>query len=222
MSSQSETRQHEVDFFCATLPLVPFGRIWKEKLLAADMKLLEIIKDILLDRTNFNASEAIRTITGLSRGTKTPLFYTQLLFKSLALQEELELSSFIVDQIEDLTMTLHGVPVLHLIVMQSNPVVALADKVLTQCPAAGEAVNSAGETALHVVLQADSPCVELVRVLLQHCPHAATVLSSRGKLPIHMLFAHNTQHLCLSSLKLLLRVKLLVPLIACLHMPAHC
>jgi ankyrin repeat protein len=195
----------------AHLPLVPFGQIWKNRALAADRQLLENIKSMLLSRINFDAKEIIRVISQLSRWTKTPVFYSQLLYRTVTLCEEYELSSFLIDQNETLVresfMTVTSMSVLHLIALQRNPVLALAEKILHLCPATASSCDIRGETPLHIALQAETPNVALVALMLKHNPTAATVKSSNGQLPIHMLFARNAEYPCLSCLRLLLQVK---------------
>lgn len=202
--------QMENDVDCYALPLVHVGRMYINKVLTADMKLLDNIKAMFLSRCYFDSKEVIRMTLKLSQWTKTPIFYSQLLYKSITMLEEYELSSFLIDQIENLGresfMTITSMSILHVLALQRRPVLALAEKVVSLYPKSVSSRNTLGETPLHVALQSDSPSVELVIFLLRHDPKAATVLTNDGKLPIHMLFTRHKEYPCLSCLKLLLKV----------------
>lgn len=195
---------------CYQLPLLHVGRMYISKVLAADMKLLEVMKTMLLNRVDFDAKGIIGITLQLSRWTKTPVFYAQLLCKSLTLLEEFEFCSFLIDQIEnfgrDCFMSTTSMSLLHVLALQRNPVIALVEKAIFLHPDSVSSRNSLGETPLHIALQSDTPSVKLVTLFLMQDPKAATILSNNGKLPIHMLFARNAQYPCLSCLRLLLKV----------------
>ena len=218
---------------CTALPLVPFGKIWKDKVLVTDKRYLHVIKNMLLQQggCTFNAAEVILLTSKLSGWTATPSFYLHLLHKTIVLHEELELSSLLdrlsgcpsSDPSSSAAVPLTAISssssssssrdidamafLLHLIARQRRPVVALAEKVLRLCPAAASQLDDLGQTPLHVAAQGDPPSAELVRLLLACSPAAAAMPSTTGKLPIHeLLSGHSRQHPCFVSLSELLRV----------------
>jgi hypothetical protein len=149
-------------------------------------------------------AEVIRLLQDLSIWTKNPMFYIQLLCKTVTLHKGgTELASFLMGRVVNMEGLLGGgdendgngcekVWFLHLIARQFDPMVAVAEKVLRMFPTAASVQDERGETPLHVaVSQGFPPSMDLVRLLLAYCPRAAEMKSSSGKLPIHLLCCHS-------------------------------
>ena len=200
----------EEDIYCHQMPLVPVGQAMIKNVMTEDKVLLEHIKGMFLEKVEFNAEEVIKTISKLSPWSKTPQFYVRLLYRTLTMFEEYELSSFLVDQlgdnVEECFKSMTTMSVLHVIASQPRPVIKLAEKYISLFPDSVTSPNDLGETPLHVVLQTFWSNVEMVSLLLKRDPSCAAISAKNGKLPIHMLLSQNRENPCLSCLSLLLKV----------------